>query len=89
MEPWKIHANDTKSKSNPFRNLPKLCADVKTLTLKKHISAKNDHFQQFQTQVMVFNFVKGEKNIALKKGRANKGVWEVITNPKQYCEIAH
>lgn len=66
------------------------CApDVKTLTLKKHISAKNDHFQQFQTQVMVFNFVKGEKNIALKKGRANKGVWEVITNPKQYCEIAH
>ena len=49
------------------------CApDVKTLTLKKHISAKNDHFQQFQTQVMIFNFVKGEKILLLKKAEQTR-----------------
>lgn len=49
------------------------CApDVKTLTLKKHISAKNDPFQQFQTQVMIFNFVKGEKILLLKKAEQTR-----------------
>ena len=49
------------------------CApDVKTLTLKNHISAKNDPFQQFQTQVMIFNFVKGEKILLLKKAEQTR-----------------